>query len=451
VIKHNKIYGAIIMIKSSTLISILILFLMPPIVFLGCSGVVSSSSSGSNPTTSTSPSIQVLPSVYDFGSVTPGNSPAPLEVEIINNGSAELIVSDIALSDLLHFDLDLSGGSDPCDTATLTIAEEESCTLEVAFRPQSSDSFSTTLNISSNDPNTSVLSVPISGSQEEVLELNVKINQVETDELCPTATVTAYVSVTDQGGYPVIGLSAIDFKVTEDTTDMGNPGDVSFVEEVTSPISVALVMDYSASITDIEDAVDDMEESTASFISQLGANDEAEIVKFDSEFEVVQDWTSDKDLLTAAIYAPWNRGGLTVLFDAVWKAVDDTASRQKDRKAVIVITDATYDVSEKSLGNVIHHANDNNVPIFTVGLGDADISILQRMADDTGGQFYEATTSDNLRTTYNQVAEVLLKDQYILTYISGLGIGATGDLKIKATSGAIEREDTKEITPCPSP
>ncbi len=439
------------MTKSSTLISILILFLMPPIVFLGCGGGgggTSSSSSGG----SSSPSIQVLPSAYDFGSVTPGNSPAPLEVEIINNGSAELIVSDIALSGLLNFDLDLSGGSDPCDTATLTIAEEESCTLEVAFRPQSSDSFSTTLNISSNDPTTSVLSVPISGSQEEVLELNVKINQVETDELCPTATVTAYVSVTDQGGYSVTGLSAIDFKITEDTTDMGNPGDVSFVEEVTSPISVALVMDYSASITDIEDVVDDMEESTASLIGQLGANDEAEIVKFDREFEVVQDWTSDKDLLTAAIYAPWNRGGLTVLYDAVWKAVDDTASRQKDRKAVIVMTDALNDVSsEKSFGNVIHHANDNNVPIFTLGLGDADISILQRMADDTGGQFYEATTSDNLRTSYNQVAEVLFKDQYILTYISGLGIGATGDLKIKATSGAIEREDTKEITPCPSP
>ncbi len=71
------------------------------------------------------------------------------------------------------------------------------------------------------------------------------------------------------------------------------------------------------------------------------------------------------------------------------------------------------------------------------------------MADDTGGQFYEATTSDNLRTTYNQVAEVLFKDQYILTYISGLGVGATGDLTIQATSGGIEGEDIKEITPCP--
>jgi len=428
-----------------------ILLLLFPIAFLGCSGGGSSSSSGNN--SSTSPSIQVLPSAYDFGSVTPDNSPAPLEVEIINNGSAELIVSDIALSDLLNFDLDLSGGSDPCGTPILTIAEENSCTLEIAFTPQSFDSVSTTLNISSNDPNTPIFSVPISGSQEEVLELNVTINQVQTEGTCPGATITAYVSVLDQGGYPVAGLLAANFTITEGANPPidPDPDDVSFVEEVDSSISVALVMDYSGSITDIQDAVDDMEESAASFIGQLGANDEGEIVKFDSEFEVVQDWTSDKDLLTAAIYAQWDKGRDTVLFDATWKAIDDTALRQKDRKAVIVITDALMDISIKDLDDVIDHANDNNVPIFTVGLGELDISILQQMADDTGGQFYEAITSDNLKTIYDQVAEVLFEDQYILTYVSGLGDGTTGDLTIQATSGAIEGQDTKEITPCPVP
>ena len=173
-------------------------------------------------------------------------------------------------------------------------------------------------------------------------------------------------------------------------------------------------MDYSGSITDIQDAVDDMEESAANFVDQLrnlpGVVDEAEIIKFDTIVEVVQGFTSDKDLLKAAIYAPWDNGTETTLYDAVVKAVDDTALRSKDRKAVIVITDGEdISASLQILNDVINDANNNGVPIFTVGLGNFNTAILQQMADDTGGQFFEATTSDNLRTIYQQLADVLFR------------------------------------------
>jgi len=426
--------------------------------FLGCSGggddAPAPVPSPSIQVTPSSPSIQVTPSSYDFGIVTEGNSAAPLEVEISNDGSAEGNVYDIALSDTNNFALDLNGGSNPCNTASLTIPAGDNCTAEVDFLPQATASFNAKLTIESNDPANSTLNVSLSGIKEAVSELNVRINQVET---CPGPVVTAYVSVTDQGGYPVTILTKNDFSVTEDATlIVGAPTSTSFVSN-TATISVALVMDYSGSIISVQDNVDDMEEAAANFVDQMGAGDEVEIIKFDKEFKVVQAFTSNKALLTAAIYNPWDfTPGGTRLYDTVVEAVDDTALMLKNRKAVIVITDGLDDdlsgnqLSDNDLNDVINDANNNGVPIFTVGLGEADDAMLTQMADDTGGQFFDSTTSDNLRTIYQQLADVLFHDQYILTYTSGLGAGVTADLTIEGTySPKIKGNDTKEITACP--
>ena len=440
------------MIKNSILRSLFILILLLPIVFLGCS-----SSGGDAPAPVPSPSIRVLPSSYDFGAVTPGNSPATLEVEIQNNGSLSLTVNDITLSDPNNFNLNLNGGSNPCNKTSPKITAGGNCTAEVDFLPQATASFNANLTIRSNASNTPTLKVPLSGSQEEISALNVRINQVESDEAScpgPGSEITAYVSVTDQGGYPITGLTAADFTITETDGYAGPPNNpITYVGD-TATISVALVMDYSGSVTDVQDAVDDMEESAAYFVDQLrdlpGVLDEAEIIKFDTIFEVVQGFTSDKDLLKAAIDEFWDNGRETTLFDAVVKAVDDTALQSTDRRAVIVISDGKDTQSLQILDDVINDANNKGVPIFTIGLGILDSAILQQIADDTGGTFFEATTSDNLRTIYEQLANVLFHDSYILTYDSNLGAGVTANLTIEGTySPTIKGNDTKEITACP--
>jgi hypothetical protein len=48
--------------------------------------------------TAGTPSIQVFPGSYDFGKVTTANTPAPLEITIINSGTAALKVSAISLA-----------------------------------------------------------------------------------------------------------------------------------------------------------------------------------------------------------------------------------------------------------------------------------------------------------------------------------------------------------------
>jgi Ca-activated chloride channel family protein len=405
-----------------------------------------------------SPSIQVLPSSYDFGIVTPDNSPAPLEIEIGNNGLLELAVDDIVLSDTTDFTLDLSAGSNPCFTTSPTIPAIGNCTVEVNFLTGLDGEFNVDLTISSNDPSNPTFNVPLSGIRDDaVSELNVRINQVESTS-CPIPVVTAYVSVTDQGGYPLTTLAADDFLITEVGGYVGFPTGAPFVSEVSETISVALVMDYYGSISGLQDSLDDMQESVDNFVDNLGQDDEAEIIKFATTIAVAQAFTSNKTLLKDAITTPLDVGTQSALYDAVVRAVNDTALRLKNRKAVIVITDGVDDdgsgnpISTNNLNGVINYANGTGVPIFTVGVGGKiNSAVLQQMANDTGGQSYSAATSDNLRNIYNQLAAILFQDQYVLTYNSGLGVGDTANLTIGATettSGATGNA-TKGVTPCP--
>lgn len=433
--------------KATLVIQRIWLFFVLSIIVAGC-GPVGGGSSDSN-TVSTS-SVQVLPSDYDFGMVTLGNTPVPLEVKIKNIGSANLNVYDIILSDTNNFILNLGGGESPCSTKAPSIGVGKICTVEVTFDPQFAAVFNATLQIKSNGNNNPTANIQLIGAADLISSLYVKINQIESNLQCPAAKVSAYVSVIDQGGYAVTGLSENNFTVIENINLM-TLTDFSFVAQVLAPISVALVMDYSGSITVIPEAKSDMEHSVIDFVNQLGADDEAEIVKFATQVEVVQGFTSDKNLLINAIYNTVDTGEYTSLYAAASQAVDDTALRQKPRRAVIVITDGVNSNSPYStiLSDVINNANDKGIPIFTVGLGSINEAVLEQMSNDTGGQFFNSPASDNLRNIYNQLADILFENQYILEYESVLGVGETADLTIEALLQTFMGDDIKEITPCP--
>lgn len=432
------------------LIAILILALS----FFGCGGGGGSGDTGGNnpPTPTPTPTIQVVPTDYDFGTVTTGNTPAPLEVKVTNNGSVPLNVSRITLRDSFgFFNLDATSGANACGTSATLDSSNPTCTFNVSFQPATAGGpFPATVEIGSNASSIPVV-VNLRGTAEAVNTINVRINQIQAT--CPV--VSAYVSVTDQGGFPLTSLGPQNF-----TVDEGNVGipnfNVAFVSQVTSPISIAVVMDYSGSLQDTPDAINDMQNGLVSFVQNLGANDRVEIIKFGTTFSVVQAFTSDKTALEAAILSQVNVGPDTLLFDSVNQAVTNTGQEMNIRKAVIVITDGndeggnppTSPFSAATLQNVIDNANSQGVPIFTIGIG-ANVNAinLTDMADQTGGQFFEAQISDNLNTIYQQISSILFEDQYVIDYNGNLATPNSALLTITVNT-TITGSDTKLIT-CP--
>jgi VWFA-related protein len=326
--------------------------------------------------------------------------------------------------------------------------------VQVAFQPQSDATFSSTLQVNSNASSGTVVTVPITGTREMATAWTVRINQVDAGAgSCPQAT--AYVSVTDQGGFAVTGLTAANFIVSHGG---GTPAIKSFstVEGTAFPVAIAAALDHSESLTRQPVAFADMKSGFATFFGGLRSGDSGAVINFDSAVELVQTWTTDKTLLQAAAVAPWDKGPDTKLYDAAFLAVDQAATQPSARRAVILATDGedlgpTSPYSTATLAQVIANGTTKSVPIFTIGVGSSvNKTVLTQMASGTGGLFYEASTSQNLATIYQQLTTLLNGKQYVITFDRATGpiynvfaINATPPAGVTATG------DTRPITPCP--
>jgi len=331
--------------------------------------------------------------------------------------------------------------NDTCSGKTL--APSGICTFQVRFSPTSQGAYNDIFDIPSNDRDENSMKVSVNGQGRA---LNVSINQVDTDD-CPK--VTLYITVTDKNDDPQKDLTQNDFSLFENDVLQIITG---FSNTVTSPLSVALTLDYSSSTIA---ATPDIEAGARDFIDLLDTNnnDEAAIIKFAEEIFLIQAFTTNKDHLKAAIDAPFPgaRNG-TRLYDAVWQAIDDTAAAQNSRRAVVVLSDGRDTRSGKSLTEVIDHALEKGVPVFTIGLGDVNVGVMQHMADETGGQYIFAPTADDLQDIYLQIAEILA-NQYVIEYNSSSSGGGTIvlDVDVDYTNSQgedMQGEDSKEVPGC---
>ncbi len=424
------------------------------IVLIGCGGSDDSPTPSSNPTSEAV--LKVLPAEFDFGIVTDGNLVPPLEVTIKNDGTDDLLVTDITLSDTVNFSLDVTGGTSPCNAINPILDPGGECTVTVDFTPQSNAVFTAAMTITSNDPTSPRFDMGLAGTFETVDKITVKVNQIIA---CPRENARAFVSVTDQGGFTVSGLTSGDFTLLENGAAAPiktssflseNPGD--------EPLSIALLMDYSGSIyIDGGKYRADMENAATAFAESLETGDEAEIIKFGTTVRIMQKFTNDADSLVNAIEAfPQDLGYGTALYDAIDLALDRIRTHgMNDRKAIVVMTDGKDDdgtrqpLSDATIEDVIGKAQSIGVPIFTVSVANADTDSLGQLADETGGSLFQSATSSNLSTVYQQLARLLLTNQYILTYDSGLAESATGELQVTVDYDEMQNDDTRPILTCP--
>ncbi|MBU0569004.1 choice-of-anchor D domain-containing protein, partial [bacterium] len=110
-------------------------------------------------TAPSSPEISVSPASHNFGSVTVGSFSAPKTFTISNTGNADLAIGTITLTgtDASEFSIQ----NDQCSGQTIPPGENR--TVQVVFSPASEGAKSANLSIPSNDPNTPILDVPLSG------------------------------------------------------------------------------------------------------------------------------------------------------------------------------------------------------------------------------------------------------------------------------------------------
>jgi len=90
------------------------------------------------------------------------------------------------------------------------------------------------------------------------------------------------------------------------------------------------------------------------------------------------------------------------------------------RTVVIALTDGRDNESRRSVDQVITFAKNNHVPVYTIGLGsrgDIDVGRLKKLAEETGGEFHQTPTADQLVELYRKIAQEL-QNEYVISFTS---------------------------------
>jgi VWFA-related protein len=365
-----------------------------------------------------------------------------------------VLVTDQLPSGFLYVSDNGSGAYNPATGvwSVGTVAVGGSRTLTITATVNPTGIYTNLANVTAdNDPNSNNNTAGVAAPPPSI---NVSLNQIQTD--CNTNEIKAFVTVVDQLGDPVTTLTKNDFTVSENQRVLlVNEFDVKFVDRIAIPISVAIVLDYSMSIFD-RGNIADVEAGAISFIDRLEDTDRAEIIKFNKTVQVIQPFTNDKTALKAAIQADFTPEAVTELYKATLRGLDDVAAEPAgNRKAVVVFTDGRNNPAKPvpSVDDVLDVAKDVGIPVFPIVLGTDfrvdDLEELTRLADESGGILYQSIRPENLDEIYQQLADALLINQFVVTYTSKLAGGQSAILTIGADYNGLEDSDTKQFTTCP--
>jgi VWFA-related protein len=402
----------------------------------------------------TTPAVQSpdisAPASVDFG-VALLNLYSEREIVVRNTNNnpaiADLQIGQISLENPNSAFSIVGGATDGCSNDS--VRSSSFCTVKIRLTPGAQIDYNDRLLIPSNDPDENPVAVALSGKGRN---WNVTINEVQTD-ICPTLKLL--VSVTDVNGAPQLNLPSTVFSILENggTT----PKTITkLTHPISSPISIVLVLDYSGSLP--QTTRDQLEAAAKQFIDRLGDSDEAALIRFN---EVICDnipfVTTDAPgtgSLQAEIDEPYACGELgTALYDATYLAIENTAAfASRPRRAVIVLSDGADFNSTRTIDEVTNLAVLEGVPLFTVAFLETSTpkpEIMQQMAQETGGQFFEALTSAEVDAIYNAITTIL-SNQYLIEYPTSSTGGGTVSVDVLVDDGAGNQgEDSKDAIGCP--
>lgn len=233
-----------------------------------------------------------------------------------------------------------------------------------------------------------------------------------------TEVVPLHVTVTDEEKRLVPNLVKDVFEVF----DEGKPVTVTLFENEPQPFSVVVMLDTSASMTA---SLDLLKAAAEQFLIRLLPEDRGMIGAFNDKIQFpIGEFVSDRDELIAAV-GELGFGNPTRLYDAIDASLDQL-SGVAGRRVVLVFTDGEDTASSIGRGDVQDRARDEEVMIYAIGLESVYFNGVQRvrsrpdgglkrLAEETGGGYFELKKTDELGATFTRVAQEL-HSQYVLGF-----------------------------------
>jgi VWFA-related protein len=267
---------------------------------------------------------------------------------------------------------------------------------------------------------------------DETLKVNVNV-------------VGVFFNVKDKHGALIPNQTKDDFEVFED----GKPQTIKyFAAESNLPLTLGILIDTSGS----QIRVLDMEKEVGgAFLRQiLTDKDEAFVMDFDVQSELVQDYTRDVHRLQSALNKVKINSGVssgggipglgggpvpthntpgTVLYDAVYLSANEMLAKEVGRKAMVLLTDGEDEGSKLKIRDAIEAAQKADAIVYVLlcadrgfyggfGMGYSGASEMEKLTEATGGRMINVGNKfDKLKEAFDQIAAEL-RSQYNIGYTS---------------------------------
>ena len=232
-----------------------------------------------------------------------------------------------------------------------------------------------------------------------------------------TRLVSVFATVTDAERRLVPSLTQADFEIL----DNDKPQAIAFFKNETEPISVVVMLDTSYSMTR---SIPLLRSAAEQFLIRLLPKDQGRVGAFNDKIEISSRFTNNRDALVTEL-KDLDFGNGTRLWDAVSASLD-ALQGVEGRRVVLVFTDGDDTQSKTRLGNVIDAARADDVMVYAVGLAsdyfDGQRNVrskpdggLKKIAEETGGGYFELKKTADLAPTFTRVAQEL-HSQYALGF-----------------------------------
>lgn len=231
-------------------------------------------------------------------------------------------------------------------------------------------------------------------------------------------TVTA--TVLDKNGALVTGLPREAFDVFED----GEQQEITQFTNERVPVSLCVLLDISDSM--YGQRIQDARAAIQEFVGGLmDRGDEFSILAFNHQQQWIARWTSDP-AIAPAVMAPLRPSGSTAIYDAIVAAVPAMTVRNRQRAAMLVISDGADTASDRTLRDVRSALLRSDAFAYAIAIDSPDrrpinvavnATALAEITDPSGGRTRTVRSSGDLSTALTEIAEEL-NSQYLIGYTS---------------------------------
>src|SRR5271166_2835666 len=262
----------------------------------------------------------------------------------------------------------------------------------------------------------------------------------QQDDQLPTTTlkvnvnlVSLYFSVRDKHNGLVSTLTKNDCNVLEDKAPQTIK---NWAAEADQPLTLGILLDTSGSQQNVLPLE---QEAGGAFLSRvLRSKDEAFLISFDVNVDLLSDYTSNARALSHAMdkaqinVGTGGMGGMpsgtprgTLLYDAVYLATHDKLQQETGRKAIIILTDGEDQGSMEKPQGAIEAAQKANTIVYVILIADRSFygrggyqlgysgdMQMRKMAEETGGRVIDVgNNGKKMEAAFAQIEEEL-RTQY---------------------------------------